>query len=123
MVWGREKELAAFLKTAKPYSEALHKADPEIVLQAAAFEIVTSKEVESIAIPEHVFLEFGLPIEKRNFRYPEMLYASGRFVNHWGGRGSVPDMSRLETRMWFFFLASRYIDDGIEAIHFGPEWA
>jgi len=28
-------------------------------------------------------------------------------------------MSRLETRMWFFFLASSYIDVGIEAIHFG----
>ena len=48
-----------------------------------------------------------------------MLYADGRFVNHWGGGASVPDMSRLETRMWFYFLASRYIDVGIEAIHFG----
>ena len=47
-----------------------------------------------------------------------MLYANGRFVNHWG-RGSVPDMSQLETRMWFYFLASSYIDVGIEAIHFG----
>ena len=54
MVWGREQELAAFLKTAKPYAELLHKADPDIVLQAAAFEIVTPG-VESVAIPEHVF--------------------------------------------------------------------
>ena len=105
MVWGREKELAAFLQTAKPFAEALHKADPEIILQAAAFEIVT-RGVESIAIPEHVFVEFGLPVESRNFRYQDMLYANGRFVNHWGGRGSVPDMSRLETRMWFYFLVS-----------------
>ena len=87
-------------------------------MQAAAFEIVT-RGVESIAIPEHVFVEFGLPVENRNFRYQDMLYANGRFVNHWGGRGSVPDMSRLETRMWFYFLASSYIDVGIEAIHFG----
>src|SRR5439155_25992050 len=48
MVWGRENELAAFLKTAKPYAEALHQADPEIILQAAAFEIVT-RGVESVA--------------------------------------------------------------------------
>ena len=118
MVWGREQELAAFLKTAMPYAAALHKADPEIILQAAAFEIVT-RGVESVAIPEYVFVEFGLPVEHRNFRYQDMLYANGRFVNHWGGHGSVPDMSRLETRMWFYFLASSYIDVGIEAIHFG----
>jgi hypothetical protein len=118
MVWGRENDLAAFLKTAKPYAEALHQADPEIILQAAAFEIVT-RGVEAVAIPEYVFVEFGLPVESRNFRYQDMLYANGRFVNHWGGRGSVPDMSRQETRMWFYFLASRYIDVGIEAIHFG----
>jgi hypothetical protein len=48
-----------------------------------------------------------------------MLYENGRFVNHWGGRGSVPDMSRVETRMWFYFLVTSYIDAGIEAIHFG----
>jgi hypothetical protein len=48
-----------------------------------------------------------------------MLYANGRFVNHWGGNGSVPDMSRLETRLWFYFLVTSYIDVGIEAIHFG----
>src|SRR4051812_15170969 len=118
MVWGRENELAAFLKTAKPYAEALHQADPEIILQAAAFEIVT-RGVEAVAIPEHVFVEFGLPVESRNFRYQDMLYANGRFVNHWGGRGSVPDMSRQETRMWFYFLVRSYIDVGIEAIHFG----
>ena len=118
MVWGREKELSAFLATAKPYADALHQADPEIILQAAAFEIVT-QGVETVPIPERVFHEFGLPVESRTFRYADMLYANGRFVNHWGGRGSVPDMSRLETRMWFYFLVASYIDAGIEAIHFG----
>jgi hypothetical protein len=118
MVWGREKELARFLETARRFEKMIHQADPDIVLQAAAFEIVT-RGVESLAVPEATFLEFGLPVEKRNFRYQDMLYANGRFVNHWGGRGSVPDMSRLETRLWFFALASQYIDVGIEAIHFG----
>src|SRR6476646_4847582 len=28
MVWGREKNLPAFLATAKPYAAALHQADP-----------------------------------------------------------------------------------------------
>jgi hypothetical protein len=118
MVWGREKNLSAFLETAKPYAAALHQADPEIVLQAAAFEIVT-RGVETISIPQQVLQEFGQSVTNRTFHYPDMLYADGRFVNHWGGNGSVPDMSRLETRMWFYFLVASYIDVGIEAVHFG----
>src|SRR5262245_41959815 len=96
MVWGREKNLSTFVATAKPYAGALHRADPEIVLQAAAFEIVTPG-VETILIPARVFLEFDQPVTNRAFRYSDMLYANGRFVNHWGGKGSVPDMSRIET--------------------------
>ena len=118
MLWGRERNLPAFLETAKPYAAALHQADPEIILQAAAFEIVT-RGVETISIPENVFREFGLAVTNRTFRYQDMLYPDGRFVNHWGSDASVPDMSRLETRMWFYFLVTSYIDVGIEAIHFG----
>ena len=118
MVWGRERNLPAFLETAKPFAAALHKADPEIILQAAAFEIVT-RGVETLAVSEHVLREFSQPVTNRNFRYQDMLYTDGRFVNHWGGSGPVPDMSRVETRMWFYFLVTSYINVGIEAIHFG----
>src|SRR6266403_623112 len=31
MLWGRESNLSPFLKTAKPFAEAIHKADPDIV--------------------------------------------------------------------------------------------
>jgi hypothetical protein len=117
MVWGREKDLLGFLATARPYATALHQADPEIVLQAAAFEIVTPA-VETIAVPERVLREFDRALTNRTFRYEEMLYGNRRFLNHWRN-GSVPDMSRLETRMWFYFLVTSYIDVGIEAIHFG----
>ena len=118
MLWGHESNLTPFLKTAQPFAAAIHQADPDIVLQAAEFEIVTTN-VEAIAIPEFVLREFDQPVTNRNFRYAEMLYADGHFVNHWGNAASVPDMSRLETRMWFYFLAARYLDAGIEAIHFG----
>jgi len=118
MVWGREKNLPAFLAAAKPYAAALHRADPDIVLQAAAFEIVT-RGVETVDIPAPVFREFGQSVTNRAFRYQDMLYPDSRFVGHWGGNGSVPDMAQLETRMWFYFLVTSYIDAGIEAIHFG----
>jgi hypothetical protein len=48
-----------------------------------------------------------------------MLYSDGRRKDHWGKGASVPDMSQLETRLWFLYLAAGYIDLGVEAIHFG----
>jgi hypothetical protein len=118
MLWGHESQLSNFLSNAKNFAQALHKADPDIVLQGAAFEIVT-RDIGSITIPERIFAEFNLPATNRTFQYKAMLYPDGHFANHWGRGASVPDMSRLETRMWFYFLATSYIDAEIEAIHFG----
>jgi len=118
MLWGSEQNLATYLTRAKPYIETLHQMDPDLVLQAAAFEIVTTN-VETIAIPAEVFTQFGQPVVTRNFVYQNIIYANGNQVNHWGANASVPDMSRLETRMWFYYLTTRYLDAGIEAIHFG----
>jgi len=116
--WGGEASLETLLATAKPIAAKLHEADPQIVLQAAAFEIVT-EQVNQIPIPPRVFEQFGLEPQKRHFRYESMLYPDGHRVNHWNRGASVPDMSRLETQMWFVYLCQRYIDIGIEAVHFG----
>ena len=48
-----------------------------------------------------------------------MLYPNGRFKDHWRAGQSVPDVSRPETKLWFYFLAASFIDVGFEAIHFG----
>jgi hypothetical protein len=48
-----------------------------------------------------------------------MLYPDGRRQNQWGRNASVPDVSRPETKLWFYFLAASFIDRGVEAIHFG----
>jgi hypothetical protein len=48
-----------------------------------------------------------------------MLYPDGRFKDHWRPGQSVPDVSRPETQLWFYFLAASYIDLGIEALHLG----
>lgn len=117
-MWGGESRLDGLLERARPIVKRIHAADPDIVLQAAAFEIV-SKQVETLKVPEWVFNEFALDFENRNFDYEAMLYSDGHRVNQWRAGSSVPDMSKLETRMWFFYLAARYIDIGVEAIHFG----
>jgi hypothetical protein len=116
--WGGEAALEDVLAKAQPIATKLHRIDPDMVLQGAVFEIVTS-QVDRLPVPASVFKAFDLESEKRNFRYKDMLYPDGHRVNHWSRNASVPDMSQLETRMWFFYLCQQYIDTGIEAVHFG----
>jgi hypothetical protein len=117
-LWGGEANLLKNLERAKTQLPKLHRADPDMVVQACIFEIVTT-QVEQVPVPEWAFQALGLPAEKRNFRYADMLYADGRRRGQWGRNGSVPDVSRPETKLWFYFLAASYIDLGVEAIHFG----
>ncbi len=117
-LWGGEANLLRNLERAKDQIPKVHAADPEMVLQACIFEIVTT-QVEQIPVPEWAFVALGQPVEKRNFRYADMLYPDGRRKDHWRAGNSVPDVSRPETKLWFYYLAASYIDLGIEAIHFG----
>lgn len=117
-MWGGEARLEPLLRNGRQVARRVHEADPDIVLQAAVFEIVTT-QVDRVPIPRWVFEEFGLAPEERNFRYESMLYSDGHRHNQWSRGASVPDMSRLETRMWFLYLSARYIDIGVEAIHCG----
>lgn len=116
--WGGERRLAARLATARKIAPKVHAADPDIILQAAVFEIVTT-DVNRIAVPACVFKAFGLKPEQRNFRYDAMCFPDGRFRDHWSKGASVPDMTQTETKLWFYYLAIEYIDVGCEAIHFG----
>ena len=117
-LWGGEAELMRNLERAKAQVPRVHAADPEIVLQACIFEIVTT-QVDQVPVPEWAFVAFGRPVEKRNFRYADMIFPGGLFHNQWRPGHSVPDVSRAETKLWFYFLAVSFIDTGIEAIHFG----
>ena len=117
-LWGGEANLLRNLERARQQVPMVHAADPEMILQACIFEIVTS-QVERIPVPDWAFVALGRPVEQRNFRYEDMLYPNGRRRNQWGRNASVPDVSRPETKLWFVFLAASYIDLGIEAIHFG----
>ncbi|MDD3751828.1 MAG: hypothetical protein WC446_02735 [Candidatus Paceibacterota bacterium] len=118
--WGGESVFNTpdFLDKAKKLTTLVHETDPDVVFQAAIFEAV-STEVNSIGIPEWVFIEFNLPFEKRNFNYYEMLNSNGKYKDFWGEGISVPDISKTETKLWFLFLAGTYLKIGCEALHLG----
>jgi hypothetical protein len=117
-LWDGEGSLPQNLTNAKEIEAKVHAALPDLILQGAIFEAV-STEVNKLPIPAWAFEEFGLPPESRNFRYSAMLFPDGKFMNKWSDGSSVPDITRLETKLWFFYLAAEYIDAGCESIHWG----
>ncbi len=116
--WGDEANLLAKLEKARGLIARAHAADPEMIAQACVFEIVT-RRVDSVRVPAWAFEALGMKTETRNFRFADMAFPGGEFRDHWGKDTTVPDVSRPETQLWFYFLAKSYIDAGAEAIHFG----
>ncbi|MBO3271770.1 hypothetical protein J4D97_14010 [Hymenobacter defluvii] len=99
--------------------------DQEVICQAAVFEYV-SESVNNIAVPARVFRAFGLPVVRRNFRCQEMLYpAPAAQYRVYDGpmaesmRRFTPDVTTQEAQLWFYYMATRYLAAGCEAIHFG----
>jgi hypothetical protein len=117
-LWGREASLLQNFERARQQLPLVHAADPEIILEACIFEIVTT-EVEQVPVPDWAFTALGLPVETRNFRYEAILYPLPQRTRSWGPHAGVPDVSQTETQLWFYFLAKSYIDLGFEGIHWG----
>ncbi|MGK0187355.1 MAG: hypothetical protein ACI9R3_003142 [Verrucomicrobiales bacterium] len=107
-----------FWTTAQTLIEAVHADDPDVVFQGCLFEIIT-KDVNKVKIPPWVFEDFGLPVTDRTFSYEAMLNDRGKFVDHWRRGSSVPDVSKVESQLWFYFLAGSYMEIGCEAFHLG----
>jgi hypothetical protein len=116
-LWVAERNFIADVERARQEIPRVLAADPEMVVEACVFEVVTPR-VNRIAIPDWVFESMGQPVETRNFRYDDMIYPQGQ-RRAMGANAQVPDESRLETRLWFYYQAASYIDVGCEAIHFG----
>lgn len=116
-LWGAEADFLHNLERARQEIPQVLAADPEMILEACVFETV-SPRVNQIAIPDWVLAALGQPPEKRNFRYDDMIYPEGQ-RRSMGRNAQVPDESRLETQLWFYYQAASYIDIGCEAIHFG----
>jgi len=118
--WGREARFTKddWFNKAKAKVDALQAVDPDIIFQAALFEIVTT-QVNKVPIPEWVFTAFGLTPETRNFSFDKIRNPGGKYLGQWGNNTAVPDMSQLECQMWFYFMAVKYMNCGIEAFHCG----
>ncbi len=98
--------------------DQIHKYDPDVIFEACIFE-TCGPEMDAIPIPEYVFKAFGQKVEKRNFNHKKMLYPDGYAKEQWDANHSVPDITQLETQMFFYYRATVYIKAGFEALHLG----
>ena len=117
--WSEESRLGdpEFLVYAKAMIDTVHAFDPEIIFQGCLFESV-SNDVNNLKIPSWVFTEFGLPVADRTFSSDSIVKRKGRTSARMG-RGGVPIINNLETRLWYFYLVASYINIGCEAFHLG----
>lgn len=123
------EQIDTHYRIAKERAAAVHAVDPEIILQAGVFEIAYEQTVNNTVIPSPVFELFGLPPETRTFRYLDIVFPAGTRdvlygmdsgIGCWGNPSSgVPDITQLETKMYFYHCITRYIDAGYEAVHMG----
>jgi hypothetical protein len=116
-LWGAEANFLGNIERARNEIPEVLAADPDMVLEACVFETVGPR-INQVEIPDWVFTALGQPVEKRNFRLEDVIYPEGQ-RRTMGRNAQVPDESRMETQMWFYYQAASYIDIGCEAIHFG----
>ncbi|MCQ2184200.1 MAG: hypothetical protein MJY62_02155 [Bacteroidales bacterium] len=118
--WNKESKFnkPEWAEGAKAKIARIHAKDPDVIFQAAMFETV-SFDIKNVKIPAFVFEAFGKTPEDRYFDFDAIKDENGARVGEWGSTTCVPDMSHEETQMWFYFIACRYMDMGIEALHCG----
>lgn len=116
---GVEIRAEELFNTTKSVNQDIHSIDPDIITQSCIFEIIDEVFVGDVQIPDYVFTDFGLSVENRAFNYDAMLYDGTQYHDYWYTGGSVPDITKQETQMWFYYMATQYILAGDESIHMG----
>lgn len=119
IAWGYFKYVSTMVQDIRTLYESKAKVQP--IIQAGMFEYV-SDNVNKVQFNKQTSLVYNEPI--RNFNFKAMAYAdfpsNKAHQTSWSSSNEVvPDISKKETQMWFYFLATSYIDCGIEALHFG----
>ncbi len=102
----------------KDWVTKMHGYDPEIIFEACIFETCTPK-MNTIEIPDWVFKAFGKKPENRKFDVSKMIFEDNYGFEQWGSALHIPDITREETQMWFYYRACNYIDMGFESLHLG----
>jgi hypothetical protein len=126
-----EASAQAQLDTLRRNVQLLHAKYPDVVAQGCIFEIV-EPVVDRLTVPNRLRADFGedtLAQPTRKFRFADMVYPAyydsvdaKRY--RWDDRSpgqapGIPDISRSETQLWYYYCATRQIDAGCEALHFG----
>ena len=96
----------------------IHSVDPDVILEACIFE-TASNHVKTISILPETYKAFGMEGFGRKFDNEKMMYKNGTGSNMFGQGIHLPDITRLETQMFFYQRAVKYIDMGFEALHLG----
>ncbi len=116
--WWVTKDDYATYPQQKDLIDRVHAVDPDVVFEACIFECV-SRNVDQIPIPAYVFEAFNLPVQERNFSFDAMCFDTGLYLNQWGENTTVPDMTQIETQLFFYYRACEYIKLGYEGLHMG----
>jgi hypothetical protein len=103
--------------TAQRVVADIHAQDATIIVGAGCFE-TAGPGMNVVPVPEWVFAEFSLPVVTRTFDWKQMLYPDQR-VSDGNPSTLAIDITKLEARMWFYYMTRRYIDCGFEDIHLG----
>ncbi|MFP4377065.1 MAG: hypothetical protein ACLFP4_08480 [Spirochaetales bacterium] len=119
-VWVMPEDDEEQFRQAGKFAAKVHAADPRIILQSCVFESIYP-DIDTIPIPKWVFEEFGDAPEERCFRFDQTHDLARRDEYAWsfGEGGTCPDITKRESKYWFYYRARRYIDAGYEAIHLG----
>ncbi|TGE24316.1 T9SS type A sorting domain-containing protein [Hymenobacter aquaticus] len=105
-------------------SQRLLDGHPDRIIQGAVFEIV-NENVNNMLIPNWVWKGFGLdpPTTQQKFCLRDIAFDSA-FDPNAGDNDQpfqVPDVTKLQARMWLYYRACSYIATDIEALHMG-QW-
>jgi hypothetical protein len=110
-------DVEASMSIAGWIASGVQAQDPNAIVGAGIFE-TTSPLVAGIAVPDWVLKEFGQPVVVRNFDWTQMTYLDQRPSDSNPDTPAI-DITRLESRMWYYYWARRYIDLGFEDIDLG----
>ena len=90
------------------------------ILQAGIFEWIDDS-VDGIQIPQYVLNAFmddpGFDPSMTHFDFSEINFQVGDRL--FDGDYNIPDITRIQAKMWFYYQATIYINAGYQSLHMG----